>query len=76
MFNRKDKVDSDLAITIRRFSTHTKILEGLILLKLLHLEGHGFLPASIIFLLVELYGFLWCVWYSATKLINRRMLEG
>jgi len=76
MFYCEDKGDADLAISLRCFSTHAKVLEGLILLKLLHLEGHGFLPASIIFLLVELYGFLWCVWYSATKLINRRMLEG
>jgi len=62
MFHVKDKVDTNLPVTIRGLSSFAQVLEGLVLMELGHLKGSRILLLGIPIVLVKLNGMVIVSW--------------
>ncbi len=62
MLHVKDKVNTNLPVTLRGLSSLAQVLEGLVFMELGHLKGSGVLPLGVPIVLVKLDGMVVVMW--------------
>ena len=62
VFHVKDKVNTNLSVAFRGFSSFAQVLEGLVLMELGHLKGSRVLPLGVSIVLVKLDGMVVMPW--------------
>ena len=62
VFHVKDKVNTNLPVTIRGLTSFAQVLEGFVLMELGHLKGSRVLPLGIPIVLVKLDGMVIVMW--------------
>ena len=70
MLDIKDKMDSDLPVTIRRLDSLAKVLESAVFIELGHLQGSGVLPFGVAIALIKLQSMIIIPWDLISILVS------